>query len=146
VSNLKDTFEAASAPNFLEAAEIHSVRVSPDDEKTILSFYENTWNSGDKSGFEAHPQIAEKCAKDFDKYTGIFPDLQIHVKSMEQRHEEILVNWTAEGTPANALDGASKESVDGLTLMKIQNGEIISARAAWDDRGLEQRLSERGVV
>jgi hypothetical protein len=79
-----------------------------------------------------------------DHYRQLFPDLKIHVNSLEQHNDEVVVRWTAQGTPATAFQTSNpspvQENVDGLTKMKIQNGEITWAKAAWDDRALQNLI------
>lgn len=145
-ANVPDSIE--ESVSLREAANVEGVAsgdVSPQEAKVIHTFYDKGWNTGDMAEFAAHPKIVHQCQNEFEKYRDMFPDLHINVNSMERRNDEIRVNWTAEGTPANAPAGSqdvpNKESVPGLTRMKIAGDEIVWAKAVWDEQSLQQRLA-----
>jgi hypothetical protein len=143
-SQVQDKFENAQVQNTSTTQAVKSRAVTPQEEKTIRNFYEEGWNKADKSVLDAHPKIAQQCAQQLDQYKQTFPDLRINVNSMERHSEEVWVRWSAQGTRAN--EGSSvQEHVDGLTRMKINDGEIVSAKASWNDRALQQRLSNKIV-
>lgn len=141
----QDKFENAQVQSTSMTQAVTSRAVTPQEEKTIRTFYEEGWNKADKNVFEAHPKIAQECAKQLDQYKQTFPDLRINVNSMERHSEEVWVRWSAQGT--RALEGSTpvQEHVDGLTRMKINDGEIVAAKAAWNDRALQQRLNNKIV-
>lgn len=140
--NTKDKFEAA-VHGAAQAQAIAPKKVSAQEEKTVRSFYEEGWNKRDLSVLQSHPQIAQQCHRELVKHTENFPDLQINVNSMQKRNEEVWVNWTAQGSRISEDSGKKiQQTVDGLTRMKINDGEITSAKATWNDRALQQNLNK----
>lgn len=140
--NPKDKFETA-VKGAAQTQGITPTQVSPKEEKTVRNFYEEGWNKRDVSVLQAHPQIAQECHRELIKHTEKFPDLQINVNSLQKRNEEVWVNWTAQGSRISEDSGKKiQQTVDGLTRMKINDGEITSAKATWNDRRLQQNLNK----
>ena len=108
--------------------------VSPEDERTIRAFYDETWNKHDPGGFKKHPTIAAECSRTMRAVSAVFSSIRIRVKSLEQHDKEVWVHWSAEGTRAitGAKNGRARQTATGLTRMTLQGGEIVSAKASWE--------------
>jgi steroid delta-isomerase-like uncharacterized protein len=82
-----------------------------------------------------------------ETYRSAFPDLQMKVEEQIAEGDRVATRWSARGThrgPLLGIDATGKEaSVTGITIDRIENGEIVESWSNWDTLGLLQQL---GVV
>ena len=70
-------------------------------------------------------------------YKTASPDLQFTVQDTVAANDKVAVYWRL--TATNLATGKHGET-DGMTLMRVSNGQAVEARTCWDVTGFRQQL------
>lgn len=127
---------------------LQQARVQPSEERTVLSYYQEGWNKGNKAVLRSLSIQGEQSQALLDRYRGAFPDLRFDVTSMQKVGDEVHVRWTAQGTNRGALDGrpatGRRATISGMTRFRLADGKIVSAVPEWDQAALQRQLGAKG--
>lgn len=91
------------------------------------------------------PEDFERFQKDF---LGAVPDLKLDIVNLLSDGDDACVHWRATGTHCGAGMGLvptdSKVEFQGVTWLKVKDGQIIEGWDFWNLDGLMQKMSCRG--
>jgi len=80
-------------------------------------------------------------------YRGGFPDLSISIDDQCAEDDLVCTRWTAKGTNTADFWGMSatgkQATVTGITIDRIEGGQVVESWTNWDALGLLQQL---GVI
>jgi steroid delta-isomerase-like uncharacterized protein len=81
------------------------------------------------------------------KYLAGFPDARITVEDQIAEGDKIATRWTGRGTNTGEIAGipatGKEATVTGLTISRIEGGQVIEDWTTWDTLGM---LVQLGVV
>jgi steroid delta-isomerase-like uncharacterized protein len=119
-------------------------------------FFEEIWNQKIEASIDKF--IAEGAAgndpkfgvgresfrEQWKKWLIAFPDINFEVKEIIAENNSVVSRWTLTGTNNGEFRGkpatGKKVSVDGVSIDRIENGQVASGFDAWDELGLMQQL------
>lgn len=82
--------------------------------------------------------------KDYDTYTGAFPDCRIRIDEIFSEGDRVTVRWTGLGTHKGKLMGippsGQKVTVPGLSIFRVQGGRVAEEHAVWDTLGMVKQM------
>lgn len=77
-------------------------------------------------------------------YRSAFPDLRISIDTQIAEGDYVTTRWTATGTHQGELMGVAptgkQATVTGITIDRIENGQVAESWDNWDTFGLLQQL------
>ena len=77
-------------------------------------------------------------------YRAAFGDLQVEVTTQLAEGDLVTTAWTASGTHSGDLFGISPTGVhastSGITIDRIEHGQIVESWTQWDTLGLMQKI------
>jgi steroid delta-isomerase-like uncharacterized protein len=80
-------------------------------------------------------------------YRAAFPDVRITIDDQIAEGDRVVTRWTARGTHKGDLWGISptgnEATVTGITIDRIEGGQIVESWTNWDTLGLMQQI---GVI
>ncbi len=131
--------------------------VSIEANKTVVrNFFERAWNLGEEAAIDEF--IAEDAGgndPDFGAgregfrqhwklWRAAFPDLHFHIVDMIAERDYVLCRWVLTGTHTKDFLGVAPSGktfrVEGMSLERIGNGQIIDGFDGWDNLGFRQQL------
>jgi steroid delta-isomerase-like uncharacterized protein len=119
-------------------------------------FFEEIWNQKIEASIDKF--IAEGAAgndpkfgvgresfrEQWKKWLIAFPDINFEVKEIIAENNSVVSRWTLTGTNNGEFRGkpatGNRVSVDGVSIDRIENGQVASGFDAWDELGLMQQL------
>jgi steroid delta-isomerase-like uncharacterized protein len=119
-------------------------------------FFEEIWNQKIEASIDKF--IAEGAAgndpkfgvgresfrEQWKKWLIAFPDINFEVKEIIAENNSVVSRWTLTGTNNGEFRGkpatGKRVSVDGVSIDRIENGQVASGFDAWDELGLMQQL------
>jgi steroid delta-isomerase-like uncharacterized protein len=119
-------------------------------------FFEEIWNQKIEASIDKF--IAESAAgndpkfgvgresfrEQWKKWLIAFPDINFEVKEIIAENNSVVSRWTLTGTNNGEFRGkpatGKRVSVDGVSIDRIENGQVASGFDAWDELGLMQQL------
>jgi len=131
--------------------------VSAEENKELARrFFEEIWNQADEAAIDRY--IAEQAAgndPDFGagreafraqwrKWHAAFPDLHFQIDDLVAEGNKVVTRWTLTGTHQGDFMGIPATGravrVAGMSLDRIENGQIQEGFDGWDALGLRQQL------
>lgn len=77
-------------------------------------------------------------------YRSAFPDLSFEVHETPSDGKWAAVRWTSSGTHEGELMGIEpteqEVSVEGIELDRVEDGQLVESRVAWDALGLLRQV------
>ncbi len=77
-------------------------------------------------------------------YRTAFPDLQMTIEDVIASGDQVVTRWTARGTHQGELQGippsGTQVTVTGMTLARIENGQIVEEWNNFDQLGMMQQI------
>ncbi len=77
-------------------------------------------------------------------YLNAFPDLQVTVEDQVAEGDRVVTRWRARGTHQAELMGippsGNQVDIDGITIDRIVDGQIVESWDNWDALGMMQQL------
>lgn len=131
----------------------------PDAAEVTKRLFEEAWNAGDLA--VADELIAESAVnhdpanpeagtgpegfKDLVRmYRGGFPDLRFEVEDLVVADDRAVARWRTTGTHTGDLAGmpatGKQTSVTGITINRVEAGQVVETWSEWDNFGLMQQL------
>jgi predicted ester cyclase len=126
-----------------------------------VQWFEQVWNGGDATvmdrfgradNFKAHgADGVTRSLDDFKQFhalmTQAMPDLRLEVTHSIEANSMIATYWVATGTHTGNTDALGratnrKITVEGLSLIRLENGVIVEG---WDDYDSAGLLAQLGV-
>jgi steroid delta-isomerase-like uncharacterized protein len=119
-------------------------------------FFEEIWNQKIEASIDKF--IAEGAAgndpkfgvgresfrEQWKKWLIAFPDINFEVKEIIAENNSVVSRWTLTGTNNGEFRGkpatGKRVSVDGVSIDRIENGQVASGFDAWDELGLLNQL------
>jgi steroid delta-isomerase-like uncharacterized protein len=119
-------------------------------------FFEEIWNQKIEASIDKF--IAEGAAgndpkfgvgresfrEQWKKWLIAFPDINFEVKEIIAENNSVVSRWTLTGTNNGEFRGKPATgkgvSVDGVSIDRIENGQVASGFDAWDELGLLNQL------
>jgi steroid delta-isomerase-like uncharacterized protein len=119
-------------------------------------FFDEIWNKKIESAIDKF--IAEGAAgndpkfgvgresfrEQWKKWLIAFPDINFEVKEIIAENNSVVSRWTLTGTNTGEFREkpatGKKVSVDGVSIDRIDNGQVASGFDAWDELGLLKQL------
>jgi steroid delta-isomerase-like uncharacterized protein len=119
-------------------------------------FFEEIWNQKIEASIDKF--IAEGAAgndpkfgvgresfrEQWKKWLIAFPDINFEVKEIIAENNSVVSRWTLTGTNNGEFRGkpatGKRVSVDGVSIDRIENGQVASGFDAWDELGLISQL------
>lgn len=87
---------------------------------------------------------AKGFRKDYDTYTGAFPDCQIRLDELLCEGDRVYARWTGLGTHKGKLMGVppsgQKLSVPGMSVFRVSGGRIAEEHTVWDTLDMMRQL------
>ena len=110
------------------------------EELVAPTFVNHDPATGDSKGPQGTRELIEG-------YRSAFPDLEITIAEQLAEGDLVATRWTAKGTHKGELMGIAptgkQSTVTGVTIDKIENGQIVESWNNWDTLGMLRQL---GVV
>lgn len=119
-------------------------------------FFEEVWNQGDEAAIDryvaadAHgndPDFGtgrEAFRRQWRQWRAAFPDLRFEVVDVIAEGEKVLTRWVLTGTHQGEIFGIPPTGrsvrVEGMSLDRIRDGQIVEGFDGWDALGLRQQL------
>jgi steroid delta-isomerase-like uncharacterized protein len=119
-------------------------------------FFEEVWNQGDEAAIDRYiPLDAKGNDPDFGsgregfkaqwrRWRAAFPDLHFEIVDLVAEGDKVLTRWILTGTHRGEFLGipATGRSirVAGMSLDRIEEGQIAEGFDGWDALGLRQQL------
>jgi predicted ester cyclase len=132
-------------------------RSSTDANKQVVrEFFERAWNLGDDAAIDEF--IAEDAGgndPDFGAgregfrqhwkiWRAAFPDLHFQIVDLIAERDLVLCRWILTGTHTNEFQGieptGNQIRVEGMSLERIGNGQIVDGFDGWDNLGFRRQL------
>jgi predicted ester cyclase len=126
------------------------------NKQVVRNFFERAWNLGDDAAIDEY--IAEGAGgNDPDFGAGregfrrqwidwrfAFPDLHFQIVDLIAERDYVLCRWILTGTHTNEFQGIAPTGkqirVEGMSLERIGNGQIIDGFDGWDNLGFRRQL------
>ena len=124
--------------------------------KIAIDFFEEIWNQKNESAIDKF--ISEGAAGNDPKF-GVgresfriqwkkwligFPDIHFEVKETIAEGNSVVSRWTLTGTNTGEFRDkpatGRSVAVDGVSIDRIENGQVASGFDAWDELGLLKQL------
>lgn len=129
------------------------------NKQLAITFFEEIWNQKDEAAIDRYVAL-NAAGNDADFGTGredfrnhwkswikAFPDLHFEVVDLVSEGDKVLTRWVLTGTFEGELLGAKgdgrKIRVEGMSLDRIENGQVAEGFDGWDNYGFRKQL---GVV
>lgn len=131
--------------------------MSADENKELARrFFQEVWNDADEAAIDRY--IAENAAgndPDFGagreafraqwrRWQAAFPDLRFAIDDLVAEGNKVVTRWTLTGTHRGEFMGIPATGrairVSGMSLDRIENGQIQEGFDGWDALGLRQQL------
>ncbi len=130
------------------------------NKSVVRSFFERAWNDGDDSAIDEF--IATDAGgndpdfgagrhgfrKQWKQWRTAFPDLHFAIVDLIAERDLVLCRWTLTGTFKNEFQGipatGKKIKVEGMSLERISNGQIVDGFDGWDNLGFREQLQSSG--
>lgn len=120
------------------------------------AFFEEIWNQGDESAIDRYiPLDAAGNDPDFGsgregfkaqwrKWRAAFPDLHFEIVDLVAEGNKVLTRWVLTGTHQGEFLGipatGRQVKVAGMSLDRVENGQVVEGFDGWDALGLRQQL------
>jgi steroid delta-isomerase-like uncharacterized protein len=86
----------------------------------------------------------ESFREQWKKWLIAFPDINFEVQEIIGENGSVATRWVLTGTNSGEFRGkpatGKKVRVDGVSIDRIENGQVASGFDAWDELGLLQQL------
>jgi steroid delta-isomerase-like uncharacterized protein len=119
-------------------------------------FFEEVWNQGNEAAIDRYV-AADAHGNDLDFGTGreafrrqwrhwrkAFPDLRFEVVDVIAEGDKVLTRWVLTGTHLGEIFGIAPTGrtvrVEGMSLDRIRDGQIVEGFDGWDALGLRRQL------
>ncbi len=126
-------------------------------ERLARRWFQEVWNEGRTStidelmGADARMHglgedlVGPAAYKQFHAaYRGAFPDLHIEIEDVLADDDRVLIRWTATGTHTGDTLGPPATHrparFGGMSLARVQNGQIVEGWNAFDEMGMSRQL------
>jgi steroid delta-isomerase-like uncharacterized protein len=90
------------------------------------------------------PPGLDGCKTLVTGYRTVFPDIRFDVKQEVAGPNSVVSHWTCTGTQRGELMGIAptgkRMSVEGISILHVQDGKITHQTTIWDALGLLQQL------
>ncbi|HEY8447181.1 MAG TPA: ester cyclase [Thermomicrobiales bacterium] len=128
-----------------------------DDLKALAKrFFEEVWNQGDESAIDRYiaadasgndPDFGagrEAFRRQWREWRAAFPDLHFEVVDLVAEGDKVVTRWVLTGTHQGPIFGIQptgrRVRVEGMSLDRIKDGQIIEGFDGWDALGLRRQL------
>lgn len=128
-----------------------------DDLKALAKrFFEEVWNQGDESAIDRYiaadasgndPDFGagrETFRRQWREWRAAFPDLHFEVVDLVAEGDKVVTRWVLTGTHQGPIFGIQptgrRVRVEGMSLDRIKDGQIIEGFDGWDALGLRRQL------
>lgn len=124
--------------------------------KLAHDFFERVWNQGDEKAIDEFlsdqtvgndPRFGtgkESFRKQWRAWQSAFSDIHFEVLEVIAEGETVVTRWHLSGTQDGELEGVpatnKKVSVDGVSIDRIKDNQIIAGFDAWDELGFRNQL------
>ncbi len=107
------------------------------------------WEEALAEDYVAHVNGHDIPSRDAGKgfveaFHAAFPNLRYHLDDTIVQGDKVVTRWTANGTHTGEFFGMPATNKDvsmiGITIFRIQNGQIAELWNVWDQNGLMQQL------
>jgi steroid delta-isomerase-like uncharacterized protein len=108
------------------------------------------WNEAIAESYVGHVNGRDipdrERGKDFvQALLSAFPNLRYTVEDLVVEGDRVVTRWSATGTHRGAFAGLAPTHRDvfkvGITIFRIQNGQIVELWNVWDQHGLVEQLT-----
>jgi steroid delta-isomerase-like uncharacterized protein len=130
--------------------------VAVQNKELARRFFDEVWNQGDEAAIDRYIPLEAK-GNDLDfgsgregfkaqwrKWRSAFPDLHFEVVDLVAEGEKVLTRWVLTGTHRGEFLGIPATGrtirVAGMSLDRIEDGQIAEGFDGWDALGLRQQL------
>lgn len=134
--------------------------MSAEANKTLARrFFEEVWNLGDESAIDRYIEAdakgndpdfgtgREAFRQQWRRWRAAFPDLRFDVVDVVAEDDKVVTRWILTGTHLGTIFGIPPTGrtirVEGMSLDRIRDGQIVEGFDGWDALGLRQQL---GVI
>jgi len=131
--------------------------MSAEANKTLARrFFEEVWNQGDESAIDRYvaadakgndPDFGtgrEAFRQQWRRWRAAFPDLRFDVVDVVAEDDKVVTRWVLTGTHLGPIFGipptGRKIRVEGMSLDRIRDGQIVEGFDGWDALGLREQL------
>jgi predicted ester cyclase len=126
------------------------------NKQVVRNFFERAWNLGDDAAIDEY--IAEGAGgndpdfgagregfrRQWIEWRFAFPDLHFQIVDLIAERDYVLCRWILTGTHTNEFQGIAPTGkpirVEGMSLERIGNGQIIDGFDGWDNLGFRRQL------
>lgn len=119
-------------------------------------FFEEVWNQGEEEAIDRYvaadargndPDFGtgrEAFRAQWRKWRAAFPDLHFEIVDLVAEGDKVVTRWVLTGTHQGEFLGIAPTGrrirVEGMSLDRIENGQIKEGFDGWDALGLRQQL------
>ena len=133
--------------------------MSTQNDAVVQRWWEQLWNRGDLAvadeiidpGFTNHdpaspwvPPAIEGCKTLVTGYRTVFPDLHFTIEQQVAAGNTVVSHWRCRGTHRGDLMGVAPTGksieVEGISILRFENGRINHQTTIWDALGLMQQI------
>ncbi len=124
--------------------------------KLAFDFFEEIWNQGDESAIDRFlsehtvgndPRFGtgrESFRKQWKAWQNAFSDIHFDVQDVIVEGDTVVSRWQLTGTQDGPLENkpasGKKVCVDGVSIDRIKDGQVISGFDTWDSLGFRKQL------
>jgi steroid delta-isomerase-like uncharacterized protein len=133
--------------------------MSSGNEVVVKRWWEELWNQGNLTvadeivapDFSDHdpaspwvPPGIDGCKTLVTGYRTVFPDIHFTIEQQVAADETVVSHWRCRGTHRGDLMGVAPTGknieVEGISILRLQNGKIQHQTTIWDALGLMQQI------
>jgi len=119
-------------------------------------FFEEVWNQGSDAAIDAYLTVhtvgndpgfgtgREAFRSQWRRWRTAFPDIHFAVDDVIAEGDRVVTRWTLTGTHEGEFLGVPPSGVtvrvSGMSLDRLENGQIVAGFDCWDELGLHRQI------